>query len=205
MSSSPTSDIVFTPTVKEIQERLGSRDKYAKREERGGFEHLINEDLTQFIGQRDSFYFGTANLEGQPYIQHRGGPPGFLKVLDESTLAFADFPGNKQFVSFGNLRDNPKAILFLVDYPNRKRVKIWGDAEVIHDDPELLRILSDPHYEARPERVIRIHVKAWDANCPSHITPRYTEQQVVEIVRSLKQKIWDLEEENRMLKNETSS
>lgn len=202
MARPPSSDIAFTPTVKGIQERLGSRESYARSEERGGFAETIHEDLALFIANRDFFFFGTANLEGQPYIQHRGGPPGFLKVLDEKTLAFADFSGNKQYISFGNLRDNPKAILFLVDYPNRKRVKIWGEAEVIEDDPEFLQTLFLPGYEGNPERAIKFHVNAWDANCPSHITPRYTEQQVVEIVKKLKQRIGELEEENRRLRGE---
>ncbi|MCA9417205.1 MAG: pyridoxamine 5'-phosphate oxidase family protein [Candidatus Omnitrophica bacterium] len=201
MPQPPNTDIAFTPTVKEIQERLGSREGYARKEERGGFEDTITEDLALFIAHQDSFYLGTANLEGQPYIQHRGGPHGFLRVIDRKTLAFADFAGNKQYISFGNLRDNPKAILFLVDYPNRKRVKIWGEAEVIEDDSNLLQSLLSEGYEAKPERVVKFHVKAWEANCPAHLTPRYTEQQVVEIVKSLKQRIWELEDENRRLKD----
>ncbi|MCA9450486.1 MAG: pyridoxamine 5'-phosphate oxidase family protein [Candidatus Omnitrophica bacterium] len=196
----PTSDVAFTPTVKEIQERLGSRESYARKEERGGFANTITEDLSQFIAHRDSFYLGTANLNGQPYIQHRGGPPGFLKILDEKTLAFADFAGNKQYISFGNLSDNPKVILFLMDYRHGSRVKIWGEAVVIEDDPELLASLSDPAYPAQPERAIKITLHAWDANCRSHIPPRYSEQQMVEVVKSLKQRIWELEEDVRRLR-----
>ena len=137
-----TSDIAFTPSVKAVQERLGSRRGYASMEERGGWSSEITDDLAAFIAERDSLYFGTSTADGRPYIQHRGGPPGFLKVLDEHTLAFADFGGNKQFLSMGNLAENDQAFLFLMDYAERRRIKIWGRAEFVEDDPELLDTIS---------------------------------------------------------------
>ena len=148
------SDVAFTPAVKDIQERKGSRRGYSKMEEKGGWQDTVTEDLAQFIGERDSFYFGTANADGQPYIQHRGGKPGFLKVLDEKTLAFADFRGNRQYISSGNLSDNDKAYIFLMDYPNRRRIKIWGRARVT-EDPELMARLTDDDYEGVPEQAMR--------------------------------------------------
>ncbi len=168
------SDIAFTPAVKAQQDRLGSRAAYARMEGRGGWSDQITRELAHFIGERDSFYLGTASADGQPYIQHRGGPKGFLAVLNDHTLACADFSGNAQYVSIGNLTDNDKAFIFLMDYPNRKRIKIWGTARYVEDDQELLTQLVDPEYTARPERALVFTVKAWDLNCPQHITPRYT-------------------------------
>ena len=168
------SDIAFTPSVKAVQERLGSRGMYARVEERGGWSDTISDDLSAFIAERDSFYLATATTDGQPYIQHRGGSKGFLKVLDDHTLAFADFSGNRQYVSMGNLSGNDKAYIFLMDYPNRRRVKIWGRAEVVEDDPELMGKLADSSYKGLPERVFLFRVTAWDINCPQHIQPRFT-------------------------------
>ena len=170
----PVSDIAFTPTVKGIQQRLGSRQSYARMEQGKGWQSKVSPELAAFIAERDTFFLGTANAEGQPYIQHRGGPPGFLKVIDEETLAFADFRGNRQFLSMGNLQDNDKAFIFLMDFANRRRIKIWGRAEVVEGDAGLLESLSDPLYKANPERVILFHIDAWDVNCPQHIHPRYT-------------------------------
>lgn len=170
-----TSDIAFTPAVKSIQTRLGSRESYQRMEEGRGWSSTISPDLEQFIGQRDSFYLATASADGQPYIQHRGGPAGFLRVLDESTLAFADFSGNQQYISTGNLSENDKVSLFLMDYPNRRRVKIWGRARVVENDEALVKKVADESYAANPERAIVITVEAWDINCPQHITPRYSE------------------------------
>lgn len=172
------SDIGFTPAVKAQQARLGSRSAYMRMEDRGGWSDRITPELISFVGDRDSFYFGTASAEGQPYIQHRGGPKGFLKVLDDRTLAFADFSGNAQYISIGNLMENDKAFLFLIDYPNRKRIKVWGTARYVEDDPDLLAQLVAPDYDARPERAIVFDVKAWDLNCPQHITPRYTVEEM---------------------------
>ncbi len=168
----PASDVAFTPAVKTVQERLGSRGSYARVEQGPGWSRTVSPDLAAFIAERDSFYLGSASADGQPYIQHRGGPPGFLKVLDENTLAFADFSGNRQYISMGNLSENDRAFIFLMDYTNRRRVKIWGRAEFVEDDPELLKKLIDPDYKARPERALIFHVEAWDVNCPQHITPR---------------------------------
>ena len=187
-----TSDVAFTDAVKAIQESKGSRRGYAKMEEKGGWQDTITEDLAQFIGERDSFYLGTASADGQPYIQHRGGKPGFLKVLDGKTLAFADFRGNRQYITAGNLSENDKAYIFLMDYPNRRRIKIWGHAKVV-DDPELMERLSDADYGAVPEQAVVFEVTAWDVNCPQHITPRFTEAEVGEIVAPLKRRIEELE------------
>ena len=174
----PASDVAFTPAVKAIQERLGSRHGYAKMELGPGWSTTIDEALASFIAERDSLYLGTASAEGQPYIQHRGGKPGFLKVIDEKTLGFADFRGNRQYISMGNLSENDRATIFLMDYPNRRRIKIWGRAEVVEDDPELLRRVTDADYRGRPERLFLIHVEAWDVNCPQQITPRFSRGEV---------------------------
>lgn len=195
----PISDIAFTPSVKAIQERMGSRKQYERMEDRGGWESTITQDLTDFIAERDSFYLATATADGQPYIQHRGGPKGFLKVLDDHTLAFADFVGNRQYISAGNLAENNKAFIFLMDYANRQRIKVWGTAEVVEDDSELLKELHDPDYKGHPERVIRFHVKAWDVNCPKHITQRVDEEAEGEI-QNLKLRVAELEAENSNLK-----
>ncbi|MDA0656234.1 MAG: pyridoxamine 5'-phosphate oxidase family protein [Proteobacteria bacterium] len=167
------SDVAFTPAVKRIQELKGSRKGYSKMEAKGGWRDVITEDLAGFIAERDSFYLGSASADGQPYIQHRGGPPGFLKVLDENTLGFADYRGNRQYISAGNLSENDKAFIFLMDYANRHRIKIWGRARVV-DDAVLLARLADPEYGAKLEQAIIFDVTAWDLNCPQHITPRYT-------------------------------
>ena len=199
------SDIAFTPTVKAIQERLGSRAGYAKMEQKNGWRDIVTPDLAAFIAERDSFYLATANADGQPYIQHRGGPKGFLKVLDERTLAFADFGGNRQYISMGNLAENTKAFIFLMDYANRRRVKIWGRAEVIENDPTLLVHLADPTYAARPERVFRFHVDAWDSNCPQHITPRFIADDLTPTMQSLRDRIAELEAEVALLRSVKSS
>ena len=164
-----TSDIAFTPAVKAQQARMGSRAGYARWERSRGLAQEITPDLAGFIAERDSFYLGTASADGQPYIQHRGGPKGLLRVLDEHTLAFADFSGNRQYISIGNLSENSRAFLFLMDYENAVRIKIWGTAEFSEDDPELLDSLVDPEYPAPPERLIRFHVEGWDRNCRKHI------------------------------------
>ncbi len=193
------SDVAFTPAVKRIQETKGSRKGYARMEEKAGWQDTVTEELAQFIGERDSFYLGTANADGQPYIQHRGGKPGFLKVIDDKTLAFADFRGNRQYISAGNLEDNDKAYLFLMDYPNRRRIKIWGHARVVDDDADLLARLTDADYDGVPEQAVVFEITAWDVNCPQHITPRFTEAQVAEITAPLKQRIAELEAERDAL------
>jgi len=196
----PTSDIAFTPSVKAIQERHGSRAAYAKLEQRGGFREAITGELAAFIGERDSFYLATASHTGRPYIQHRGGPPGFLRVLDEHTLAFADVSGNKQFISMGNLAVNDAAFLFLIDYSQRRRIKIWGRARFVEGDAELLARVSHADDPERPERVLVFTVEAWDENCPRHITPRFTEAQIAVRERELRARIRELEAENARLR-----
>ena len=173
----PVSDIAFTPSVKAAQKLRGSRGGYALMEQKGGWSGEITPDLAAFISQRDSLYLGTASVDGQPYIQHRGGPKGFIKVIDNKTLAFADFSGNRQYISVGNLDENDRAFIFLMDYPNRRRIKIWGRAEFVEDDPSLLERLVEPAYGATVERALVFHVEAWDVNCPQHITPRFTEEE----------------------------
>jgi predicted pyridoxine 5'-phosphate oxidase superfamily flavin-nucleotide-binding protein len=149
------------------------------------FQTTVTRDLAGYLAQRDSFYMATVNADGQPYIQHRGGAPGFLKVLDNKTLAFADFSGNRQYISMGNLNDNNKAHIFVMDYANRSRVKIWGHAHFEENDKELLSKLVVDHYQGRPERALIFTVDAWDSNCPQHIIPRFTEAQVMEAINPL--------------------
>jgi predicted pyridoxine 5'-phosphate oxidase superfamily flavin-nucleotide-binding protein len=189
------SDIAFTPAVKGIQEKKGSRQGYARMEQNGGWRTTVTPDLTQFLVGLDMFYLGTASAAGQPYIQYRGGPPGFLKVLDETTLAFADFGGNRQYITLGNLTENPKAFIFLMDYANQQRVKLWDAARVVEDDGELLERLSDPDYPGKAERAIVFTVEAWDINCPRHIHPRYAERQVRPAIEKLQARIGELEQE----------
>ncbi|MDH3604404.1 MAG: pyridoxamine 5'-phosphate oxidase family protein [Candidatus Tectomicrobia bacterium] len=197
----PVSDIAFTPVVKALQAQHGSRDGYARMERERGWQQTVTPDLEAFIAERDSFYLGTANAEGQPYIQHRGGCKGFLKVIDDRTLAFADFRGNKQYITAGTLAENDKAFIFLMDYPGRNRIKIWGRAQVVEDDAALMAELVDPQYKGHPERAIVFTIEAWDANCPQHITPRYTEDEIDATVQSLRDRITALEAENRTLRN----
>jgi predicted pyridoxine 5'-phosphate oxidase superfamily flavin-nucleotide-binding protein len=196
----PVSDIAFTPTVKALQVQHGSRDAYARMERKRGWERTITPELAAFIAEQDSLYLGTANADGQPYIQHRGGPKGFLKVLDERTLAFADFRGNKQYITVGTLAENDKAFIFLMDYAARRRIKIWGRAGVIEDDPAFVAHLVDPTYPGHPERAIVFTVVAWDANCPQHIPRRYTEEEMAVTVQALHERIAALEAENRALR-----
>jgi predicted pyridoxine 5'-phosphate oxidase superfamily flavin-nucleotide-binding protein len=167
------SDVAFTPAVKAIQSRRGSRTAYARMEENGGWQTTVTPDLAAFIAAQTSFFLASANAAGQPYIQHRGGPPGFLRVLDDRTLAFADFRGNRQYITLGNLAENPQVQLFLIDYGHRRRIKIWGRARVVHDDPALLQSLRPEGYTAVPEQAIVITLAAWDANCPQHIPQRF--------------------------------
>lgn len=187
------SDIAFTPSVKRIQEAKGSRASYAKVEQHRGWKTLVTPDLAEFLSGLDMFYLGTANAEGQPYIQYRGGSPGFLKVLDDRTLGFADFGGNRQYVTLGNLAENPKAFLFLMDYANSSRVKVWGTAKVVEDDPGLLDRLRDPEYPGKAERAILFTVEAWDINCPQHIHQRFAQRQVAPVIAGLQARIADLE------------
>ena len=195
----PSSDIAFTPSVKAAQERRGSRKGYARMETKGGFATTIDPNLAGFIAGIRSFYLATANKDGQPYIQHRGGPPGFLRVIDEKTLAFADFSGNRQYISTGNLAENPRALLFLMDYENRQRVKIWGTARVIEDDAELIAKLFPKGYKARAEAAILFTIEAWDANCLQHIPQMLFAEDVAGVVVALQDRIAALEAENARL------
>jgi len=167
-----SSDVAFTPSVKAVQVRKGSRRSYKAADEKGSWETRITADLALFIAEQTSIFLATVNAAGQPYIQHRGGPAGFLRVLDDRTLAFADYSGNRQYITQGNLADNPKAHLFLIDYAHRRRVKIWGEAKVIEDDAALIARLMPNGYRARPEQVIVFTVSAWSANCSQHIPQR---------------------------------
>ena len=196
----PSSDIAFSPSVKAVQERRGSRAGYAKMEEKGGFAVEIDDALSAFIAEQRSFYLATASADGQPYIQHRGGPKGFLRVLDDRTLGFADFAGNRQYISTGNLADNPKAMIFLMDYANRRRVKIWGTARVVENDRELVAKLFPGAYRARGEAAIIFTVEAWDVNCPQHIPQMVFAEDVAEAIAERDRRIGALEAENKRLK-----
>lgn len=172
------SDVAFSPAVKQAQQTRGSRDATESRMSRRDWSDTLTPDLIQFVHERDSFYLSTASAEGQPYIQHRGGPPGFLTVLDAQTLAFADFSGNRQYVSVGNLTENDRVMLFLMDYPNRRRLKIWGTAESFEGVPSELRAVAENAGSGRVERIIVIRLHTSDLNCPQHITPRFTAEQI---------------------------
>src|SRR6516165_6686160 len=170
---SVSSDVAFTPAVKAIQARKGSRQAYAQVEENGGWRKQIDDRLAAFLAETNSFYMATATADGQPYIQHRGGPKGFVKVLDKHTIAFTDYAGNQQYLTQGNLTENPKAHIFIMDYAHRRRVKIWGEARVVEDDPALTQSLMPKGYRARPEQVIIFKIAAWDTNCPQHIPQKF--------------------------------
>lgn len=171
-SQAPASDVAFSPAVKAVQARRGSREAYARMEARGSWQTRITPELAGFIASQISVFIATASAEGQPTIQHRGGPPGFLRVLDDRSIGFADYAGNRQYITTGNLGENPRACLFLIDYAHRQRVKIWGEAAVV-EDPALTARLMPPDYAARPEQAILFTVTAWDANCQQHIPQRF--------------------------------
>jgi predicted pyridoxine 5'-phosphate oxidase superfamily flavin-nucleotide-binding protein len=192
-----SSDIAFTPAVKALQARKGSRRAYANMEARGGWESDITPELARFVAEQRSVFLATVNADGQPYIQHRGGPPGFLRVLDAHTLGFVDFTGNRQYISSGNLLENPKAHLFLIDYRQRRRVKLWGEARMVEATPELLVQLMPEGYKARPEQVLLLTVHAWDANCPQHIPPRFEAEDVLAALQEKDRRIAQLEAELR--------
>ena len=187
------SDIAFTPAVKSIQTEKGSRSSYSRMEAGGSWQTMVTPELEAFLAELDMFYMGTANAEGQPYIQYRGGSPGFLRVLDESTLGFADFGGNRQYITLGNLSENPKAFLFLMDYARSRRIKLWGHARIVEDDPALLDRLRDPDYPGKVERAILFQIEAWDINCPQHIHKRFSQRQVVPVIEQLQARIAELE------------
>jgi hypothetical protein len=189
------SDVAFTPAVKSIQERKGSRDNYARMEEGEGWSTTITPALSAFIAEQNSIYLGTANAAGQPYIQHRGGPPGFLRVVDESTLAFVDFKGNRQYITQGNLTENPKAFVFLMDYARRRRIKLWGTARFVEGDAELVKSLMPDGYRAHPEQVFMFSLSAWDANCPQHIPKRVDLAEMEAVITAKDRTILELTEQ----------
>ena len=185
--------IAFTDAVKAVQTERGSRAAYAKVERAGGFRTDVDDDLTAFLATIDTAFLATANAEGQPYIQHRGGPKGFIRALDEHTLGFADFAGNRQYISTGNLRENDRVCLFLIDYATKSRVKVWGRARTVAATPELVAALAQPGYRARIEQVVLITVEAWDINCPQHIPQKLDAAEVATAISTLQARIAELE------------
>lgn len=190
------SDIAFTSSVKALQSENGSRESYARMEQGSGWKTKVDDELADFLLSLDMFYLGTSNAANQPYIQYRGGPPGFLKVIDSSTLAFADFSGNRQYITLGNITDNPKAFIFLMDYINRRRVKLWGRAKFVEDDPELMKQLSHEDYPAQVERAIVFEIDTWDRNCPQHIHQRIPLSAASAEIQRLQNRIAELEEQS---------
>jgi predicted pyridoxine 5'-phosphate oxidase superfamily flavin-nucleotide-binding protein len=195
------SDVAFTPAVKTIQARKGSREAYARAEEKG-WRTEIDDNLAAFLAEANSFYLATASRDGQPYIQHRGGPKGFIKILDNKTLGFTDFAGNRQYITQGNLSENPKAYIFVMDYAHRRRVKIWGEARIVEDDPALMDSLMPRGYKARPEQVILFKVTAWDTNCPQHIPQKFDAADVATALAARDARIAELETELAALKSQ---
>ena len=190
-----SSDVAFTPTVKAIQARKGSRGNYARMEAGGSWRAAITPDLKELVEAQTSVFLATANARGQPYIQHRGGPAGFLRALDDKTIGFVDYSGNRQFVTQGNLQENARAFIFVMDYTHRRRVKIWGEARVVEGDAELAAKLMPDGYGARPEQVILFTVTAWDSNCPKHIPQRFEAADVKAALDARDAKIAALEAE----------
>jgi predicted pyridoxine 5'-phosphate oxidase superfamily flavin-nucleotide-binding protein len=207
MPSHNFGSFVFTPVVKALQERYGSRRQYAKLEKAAGAPDSLGEDERLFIAERDSFYMASVGATGWPYIQHRGGPKGFLKVFDDRTIAFADFSGNKQFISAGNLTTDARVALILVDYPQQARLKILGRAEILEGDHATAWIdrVRDPRYKAAVERVFVIHLDAFDWNCPQHITPRYTAEDIQQAIAPVEQELQRLQQENERLRKQLAN
>jgi predicted pyridoxine 5'-phosphate oxidase superfamily flavin-nucleotide-binding protein len=189
-------DVLFSASVKAEQTRLGSRALFEGRE----WKTEITDDLRQFLSVIDTFFFATASADGRPYVQHRGGPPGFLKTIGSHSLAFADFLGNRQYITLGHLRENDRAQIFILHFATRQRVKLWGRARVVEGDLELMERLVDPAYKARPQRAVVFTLEAWDVNCQQHIVPRYSEAEIAPAVNKLAARIRELEEEVARLK-----
>jgi predicted pyridoxine 5'-phosphate oxidase superfamily flavin-nucleotide-binding protein len=202
---STSSDVAFTPAVKAIQARKGSRETYARVEQNGGWRTEIDDDLAAYLAAQDSLFLATATADGQPYIQHRGGPKGFVKTLDKNTLAFADYSGNRQYLTQGNLTENPKAYIFMMDYARRRRVKIWGEARIVDDDPALLKSMMPAGYKARPEQVILFKISAWDTNCPQHIPQKFDAADVAAALAARDARIAELEAELAKSKSTVSA
>lgn len=191
--------VVFTPAVQKAQAERSSSQAYARRIAEG-FPDKITPDLAQFIALQDTAFLATASADGAPYIQHRGGPKGFIKVIDEKTLGFADYRGNRQYITLANLGENDRAYLFLLDPVRRQRIKLWGRARVVEDDPALVEKLFDAGYKAKPERAILFTIEAWDVNCPQHIVTRFTETEVEEAFDAVRGKMEELQAENTRLR-----
>jgi len=189
-------DVLFSPAVKAEQTRLGSRAAFEGRD----WKTEITDDLRQFLAVVDTFFFATASADGRPYVQHRGGPPGFLKPIGMQTLAFADFAGNRQYITLGHLRENDRAHIFIPHFATQQRLKLWGRARIVEGDIELMQRLVDPAYKARPERAIAFTLEAWDINCRQHIVPRYSEAEIAPGIDRLVTRIKELEEEVERLK-----
>src|SRR6185436_7019376 len=196
---SNNSDLVFPPAVRRAQAERGTAQAYAKKIEHG-FPDTVTPELAAFIAEQDTAFLGTASAEGAPYIQHRGVPKGFIKVVDERTLGFADYRGNKQFITLGNLSENDRAYLFLLDLSRRQRIKLWGRARVVENDDALIQKLFDHGYKAKPERVILFTIEAWDVNCSQHITARLTVDEVEGLLGTVQERIAALQAENAALR-----
>lgn len=189
-------DVMFSPAVKVEQARLGSRESFEDRD----WQTDITDDLRQFLAAIDTFFFATASADGRPYVQHRGGPAGFLKPIGSHMLAFADFAGNRQYITLGHLKENDRAHIFIPHFATQQRLKLWGRARVVEDDAELMERLVDRSYKAKPQRAIVFRIEAWDINCRQHIVPRYSEAEIAPAVNQLTQRIKELEEEVKRLK-----
>ena len=196
---SNNSELVFPPAVRRAQAERGSASAYASKVEHG-FPETVTPELAAFIAEQDTAFLGTASADGAPYIQHRGGPKGFIKVVDEKTLGFADYRGNRQYITLGNLSENDRAYLFLIDFSRRQRIKLWGRARAVENDAALVEKLFDQGYKARPERVILFTIEAWDVNCSQHITERYTQAEIAIAAAGLRERIAELEAENAGLR-----
>ncbi len=194
-----SSDIAFTGAVKQVQDRKGPRRAYQYIEQRGGFRTTLTDDAIGFLREVDTAYLATASAAGQPYAQHRGGPKGFIRHLGGQTLGFVDYSGNRQFISSGNLAENDRAFLFLMDYAHQRRIKLWGRARVVENDPELIARLMPEGYDARAEQVILFDVEAWDTNCNQHIPRKFDAANVMPVLADLQAKIATLESENALL------
>jgi predicted pyridoxine 5'-phosphate oxidase superfamily flavin-nucleotide-binding protein len=192
MTNSNPVDIAFSAAVRQVQSAKGSRSAIRRMTEKRPWATRLTPEIAEFVAQRNSAFLGTANSAGQPYIQHRGGPPGFLRVLDERTIGFADLAGNRQYITLGNLSENPAAFLFLIDYANRRRVKFWGTARIIEDDPDLIERLR-PETKGRAERAILFEVATWDINCPAHIPMLIDAEAVRDAIAQREARIAELE------------
>jgi predicted pyridoxine 5'-phosphate oxidase superfamily flavin-nucleotide-binding protein len=199
MTSNSNSDIVFTPATRRAQAKRGSASAYENKIA-AGFPTTVTPELAAFIAEQDTAFLGTASADGAPYIQHRGGPKGFIKVVDEHTLGFADYRGNRQYITLGNLSENDRAYLFLIDFSRRQRIKLWGRARVVENDDALIEKLFDQGYKARPERVILFTIQAWDVNCSQHITARLTVDEVEHLAATVQERIAALQAENAQLR-----